>query len=158
MAEERRQDRRERRLGGSYAGLERRTGRGRREEDRSIHPWRWRALTLWIIIFTIAVGYSIRDNRGLIKSNRNLIKTTRDQAASVHALQQTNCGLAKFLLIARKARWQTYKRSHRGLDIQAVVGYEKLVEPFLNDKHSVDSCPIPKRVLIPERPLAKIGS
>lgn len=153
MHTDRRENWRERRLGGSYDGPERRKDNGRRETDRSIHPWRWRMLTLWILVFTIAVGYALHDNRDLIKSNRTLIKTTHDQAASVYALQQTNCGLVKFLLTARKARWATYKRFHRKSDLQAIVGYEKLVAPFLNDKHSIDSCKFQKRILIPDRPL-----
>ena len=33
--------------------------------DAPIHPWRWTALTIWIVIFTIVVGMSVRTNREL---------------------------------------------------------------------------------------------
>ena len=34
-------------------------------KDAPIHPWRWTALTIWIVIFTIVVGMSVRTNREL---------------------------------------------------------------------------------------------
>jgi hypothetical protein len=33
------------------------------EERRKRYIWRWRALTIWIVIFTIAVGLAINQNR-----------------------------------------------------------------------------------------------
>jgi hypothetical protein len=39
---------------------------GERDENGvAIHPWRWTALTIWIVIFTLATGYAIRTNREL---------------------------------------------------------------------------------------------
>lgn len=124
-------------------GSERRSGPGRRRTDRVIHPWRWRMLTVWIVIFTLAVGYGIRNNR-------DLIHRTQDQSAKVESLQQTNCGLTLTLLTARLARWQQYKESHRKSDLRAVVGYEKLIKPELV---SSGNCKIPQRLKIPDRPL-----
>lgn len=31
--------------------------------DKGIHPWRWRALAVWIIAFSLFVGFQIHQNR-----------------------------------------------------------------------------------------------
>lgn len=115
-------------------------------EPEPIHPWRWRFLAIWIAIFTLACGYAIRNNR-------ESISQVKRESARVAALQKTNCGLARFLLTARKTRWASYLNSHDKADIQAVKGYEKLVEPFISEEDSVGECPISDRLKIKSRPI-----
>lgn len=98
----------------------------------SIHPWRWRALTLWIIIFTALTFLALR----------NLDNTT----AKIAQLEQTNCGLKVFLLTARDARIrQANNSSGRAKDanLRAARGYQDLAERFT----AVGNCRIPKDLL-----------
>lgn len=75
----------------------RRGRRGRRGtqgdsgEYEAIHPWRWRALTLWIIVFTIAVGFALHDSRQLANANRKRIAEI--QQARVFSCRKTYSGV-----------------------------------------------------------------
>jgi hypothetical protein len=115
------------------------TGEERRRSREPIHPWRWRALTAWIVIFSIVV---------IVELNR-----ISEQSATVAQLQHTNCGLEKFLLTARKSRYNSYLKSHEKTDIQAVIGYEQILLPFAYNKSSVGKCPVPSKYLIADRPI-----
>jgi hypothetical protein len=42
----------------------------RNSHPRAIHPWRWRLLALWIVIFTIVAFWGIRTNRDLGRDGR----------------------------------------------------------------------------------------
>ena len=143
----------------TWDGVERRQG-----DRRKVNKWVRRALILWIILFSALVIYAIRNNRTntnesseLVRENAARIAEIRTSKATVAALQRTNCGLLKFLLTARKARWDAYKHDGGEDDLQAVQGYEKLAEPFLTDQASTGNCPIPKRIIIPSRPLISRG-
>lgn len=69
-------------------------------EQRPIHPWRWRFLAVWILIFTALVFIAIRQNRSAI-SQLNANK------ASLVSLQKTNCALRSFLHAAYAVRIKT---------------------------------------------------
>lgn len=132
------------------------------EHERQINKWmRW-LLIAWIVVFSLAVGYAIHQNRNntnearkLVRENSRRIQDIRETKAGVKALQATNCGLVRFLLTARKTRYETYLKTHSSSDLRAVKGYELLVEPFIGNHHAIDNCPISKRILIPSRPLPR---
>lgn len=92
-----------------------------------IHPWRWRMLTLWIIIFSVVVGIETQDNRSSIRE----LKETK---ANIQSLQATNCGLKKFLLTAKRARTDAASTEKnkvvRKADLEAAKGYAQLLKPF----------------------------
>jgi hypothetical protein len=138
----------------NWDGIER-----RQHERRRRDVWKRRAFVVWLMVFTLAVGYSINENRhttnsvtSLTQENTSRISDLRRNKAQLGALQRTNCGLKKFLLTARRARWNAYKHSHRQTDLEAVTGYEKLVTPFAS-KGATGNCKIPKSLNIPGRPL-----
>jgi hypothetical protein len=114
--------------------------------DDSIHPWRWRAVVIWIVIFTVVVVYAL---------HRQFITTDelKSDKASIAQLRTTNCGLERFLLTARKTRWRLYKQHHNPADLAAVKGYEKLVGPFTNSGF----CKLRPSLLIKGRPLHLSG-
>lgn len=122
-----------------WDGVERRTTYRRGEDLAPIHPWRWRGLVLWIILFTALTFWAIR---GL-----------EHQSATVTELQRTNCGLEKFILQARVTRWQAYVEKQDVADLSAVVGYERLAAPFVHNHEATGNCPIPSRLVIKSRPL-----
>lgn len=140
-------------------------GTERRQGDRRARArWGRRLFVAWLVVFSLLVMYSIRANRdntnesnALVRENSRRIAEIKQSKAAVSALQRTNCGLLKFLVTARKARWQSYEASHRSDDLRAVMGYEKLAEPFVTDRHATGKCPIPKRILIATRPLITRG-
>jgi hypothetical protein len=88
-----------------------------------IHAWRWRALYMWIGVFSTIVILSLVDLRG----------TT----ASVKSLQKTNCDLRNFLITARSVRL-------RAGDETAARAYERLIQPF--NRKAVGKCPPPRKV------------
>jgi hypothetical protein len=142
----------------AWDGKERRQGEKRKRMFR-------RLMIAWIILFSAAVCYSIittrnttNESKNLIQQNDKRIKEIRQSKAAVTALQHTNCGLLKFLLTARKARWDSYEKSRNKADLRAVEGYETLAHPFLSDGDgATGECPLPKKILISERPLATRG-
>lgn len=108
------------------------------DERQPIHPWRWRFVAVWIVIFTIATGYAIR-------SNRENINELKDAKASVQALQRTNCGLRNFLLTAKQAREKAAQTSTGQIrldNLQAAAGYKNLLKPF-HGRLAVGACPNP---------------
>jgi hypothetical protein len=63
-----------------------------------IHPWRWRFITIWIIVFSCLVGYAIRDGRKQATTNRENITELRETKASnvdlrnqLNTLGKTGC-------------------------------------------------------------------
>lgn len=103
-----------------------------------IHRRRWMLFTVWLVIFTCATGYAIRQNR----ENINELKKAK---ANLVALQHTNCGLKLFLLTAKQARLAAANSetgNKRFTDLQAYRGYVQLLRPFTKD--STGNCPVPK--------------
>lgn len=90
------------------------------------HPWRWRLIQVWIIVFTIVVAILIGDNHTQIK---NVIVNK----ASIIQLQQTNCRLKAFLVQAEISRLQLVKHESgtiKQLDLKAAISYYKLATAF----------------------------
>ncbi len=56
------------------------------------HVWRWRAVAVWIVVFTVATGWSIRENRHLahegVVSKQALCSFKVDLAARVDSSEQ----------------------------------------------------------------------
>jgi hypothetical protein len=111
--------------------------------NEPIHPWRWRALTVWVVVFTLIVFFALR--------------AIENQSAKVTQLQKTNCGLEQFLLTARTTRWQSYQHTHLKADLNAVVGYELLLRPFIDNHEATGRCPIPRHLIIKTRPLRGVN-
>lgn len=131
-------------------------------ERRKGHRMTSRLLVIWIVVFSIAVGYAVQENRDttnettrLVKENAKRISDINRNKAALKSLKKTNCGLELFLLTARKARFDSYVRFHDSADLEAVRGYEHLIAPF---KNSTGNCPIPHKLLIPNRPVRGIDS
>lgn len=123
-----------------------------------IHPWRWRALGVWIVIFTVIVIWSIHTSNNtssnanrLAKTNSEIILDLKHTKASVVSLEKTNCSLKVFLLTARKTRYDAAVRESKlgdikaaGQDQQAADGYKQLADRF-----NTDNCVIPKNLILP---------
>lgn len=93
--------------------------KGEKGDAEPIHPWRWRGITVWIVVFTAIVFYSLQ--------------STRDQSATLRQLQATNCSLKNFLLTAQQARLNTASHEtgvRRKQDLQAAGGYKLLADRF----------------------------
>lgn len=120
-----------------------------------------RGLAVWIVIFTIAVGYALKHDastqseiRDLVADSNQRVTDLKHSKAQVSALQHTNCGLVKFILTARKARYNAYLKFKDTTDLRATEGYEELARPFLdNHNAALGTCKISKAELIPSRPL-----
>lgn len=94
-------------------------GYDRRVKTEPLHVWRWRALMLWIAIFTLVVIWSIHD--------------VKDSRAKVTALEHTNCRLKIFMLTARHARLVAAKTEYanvRKTDLKAAHAYKVLADSF----------------------------
>jgi hypothetical protein len=120
-------------------------------EREAIHPWRWRALIVWIIAFSIIVGWQVRENRGQISD-------LESQRVSLSDLQLTNCGLKKFLLQARLARINAavnapLSSEARRNNIEAARGYDRLVRTFI--PRATGDCEIPAEL---RRPIPTLNS
>lgn len=97
--------------------------------DRPIHPWRWRFIALWIIIFSVLVFWALRSNRSAIT------EINRDKA-SIASLERTNCALKEFLQQAEATRLHVASREkgrQRVLDLRAARGYRRLGHLFPQD-------------------------
>lgn len=93
--------------------------KGEKGEPEPIHPLRWRALAVWIILFTSITFYALQQ--------------IRNQSATLHQLQKTNCGLRNFLLTAEKARLNTASHEtgiKKQQDLDAADGYGRLAANF----------------------------
>lgn len=92
-----------------------------------VHPYRWFALTLWILVFTGITFVLIRQNREAVHD----VKVTK---ASVLQLQRTNCALRGFLLAAGQARVRSAKNDvtlrQRESDLRAAASYARLAHTF----------------------------
>lgn len=108
-------------------------GSDRRKKVEPLHRWRWRAITVWIIIFTVTIFWGIRQLRSDVSQ-------LRQDKASIIQLEHTNCGLRDFLSTARQARLQAAKHETnpqaKQEDFRAARGYERLFHNF-----TVDGCP-----------------
>lgn len=144
-----------------WSGLE------RRSSETNTRKFKRYIFYAWVVVFSVAIMYAIHDSRSnaaeasrLAKENAHRIAEIRDSKATVKALQRTNCGLLKFLLTARKARWDAYTdehNPHRQDDLRAVIGYENLARPFVSDGHATGYCPVSKNIEIKSRPLTTRG-
>lgn len=136
-------------------------GSERRLRDRRMNAFMRRGLAVWIVVFTVAVGYALKHDaksqheiKVLVRESNQRVDELKKSKAQVTALQRTNCGLVKFILTARRARWESYKKTHDVTDLQATKGYEALAHPFLeNDSAATGDCQISKSLLTPDRPL-----
>lgn len=99
------------------------------------HGRRWRALFVWILLFTAITFIAIN--------------SVRNQAATVHELERTNCNLKTFLLSAKVARIKDANdiRHHRSRNdnLKSAAGYQALA----NKITAVDGCRIPPKLLVP---------
>lgn len=101
-----------------------------------IHPWRWRALTTWIIIFTaVAIIFG-----SILQNQVQDVKTTK---ASIVSLQHTNCRQRNFLVAAYNIR--TTSADHetgvkRSADLAAAKSYRVLIGGYGPD--ALGSCKI----------------
>lgn len=117
--------------------------------SRSYDVWLRRGLITWMILFTLATGFAIRKARETSDENRDLIIKVSEQTASVKQLQKTNCGLEKFLLTARRARYDSAQEktgAEKDSDMAAVAGYKNLALQFAT---ADDACEIPKHLKLP---------
>lgn len=139
----------------TYSGPERRTN--------TLRKWRWKVLTIWIVIFsalnilnTISQRNVSTNNHSiavkaakLARSNKMSIKAINKNRVNIGALQATNCSLKKFLLSARAARIAASKidkGSKSANDLRAADSYEAIVKPFTVEATGV--CIIPRSLQI----------
>jgi hypothetical protein len=99
--------------------------------QRPIHPWRWRFIALWIIVFTALVFWAIRENRSAIDQ-------LNENKASIISLERTNCALRSFLHSAYTVRVKTahdQKADPKAREAarEAALGYYRLFVLFPKD-------------------------
>jgi hypothetical protein len=103
------------------------------QRDEPIHPWRWRGLVIWIIIFTVVIFVSLRTQRGAVhrlQEDKASIASLQD---TISELRRTDCALRRFLLKAREARLKTAESEYgelRQADLDAARGYLALANIF----------------------------
>jgi len=108
-----------------------------------IHPWRWRALTFWIIVFSISVFFALRQN-----SNQSA--ELKEQSATLVQLEKTNCNTKVFLLTAREARLDSADTNfgiQRESDLKAAAGYKAIADNFT----AIGRCKIPLELRVHKR-------
>lgn len=95
--------------------------------DEPIHPWRWRGLVLWIVIFTGITFWTL-------VQNREAVHDLQINRARVTALRHTNCALQQFLLSARDARERAAVNetnpAAKRVDVAAARQYNRLAQAF----------------------------
>lgn len=88
---------------------------------------------IWIIAFSILVGWNAVQTRDSVSQNKNTINDLKKTKASVLQLQATNCGLVSFLIDAEKTRFALSKvdtGAKKKIDLQVVYGYHSLIKTF----------------------------
>jgi nicotinamide riboside transporter PnuC len=99
------------------------------------HARRWRGLAVWIIVFTVITFWALH--------------SVRNQAATVHDLQHTNCNLKSFLLSAKAVRITAAndpkQKESRTINLKAAVGYQVLADNIT----AVGHCHVPAAYLVP---------
>lgn len=128
-------------------------------DPHEIHPWRWRMLALWIVVFTIVSLVYANSSRHTARSadktssqTQALVVDLNRTKATVAQLQKTNCSLKIFLLTARKSRYDAYahelKESPKVAagDLAAARNYTQLADQFKVG----GECIIPPKLKIPE--------
>lgn len=86
--------------------------------DQDLHSKRWKALAVWIIIFTVAVGYAIHQNRDLIHQNEQEAKThNREvQLSRQHSCEQTYLTIRKIFIPFVKPKKLRSDKEQKQLD------------------------------------------
>lgn len=56
------------------------------EKKEAIHPWRWRALAVWIVLFTLVGIWAIHNGRALGEANKERIADI--QASRIKSCEQ----------------------------------------------------------------------
>lgn len=85
--------------------------------DRAIHPLRWRLLTVWIIVFSLAVGYAIRVQRE---------QTNDIQKSRLHSCQASYEGIREvFKPFFRPPDVQTAKEKADQLKFNSIIDRRK---------------------------------
>jgi hypothetical protein len=110
-----------------------------------IHYQRWRALTLWVVIFTAVVVYSLIS----LRHQANDIKNDKATIQQLHLTQSDSCKnylalrdvvnefhstIQVFLKTARDARIAAYKLNHHPEDKEAAKVYDSLLDSIHLDK------------------------
>jgi hypothetical protein len=93
-----------------------------------VHPWRWRALTIWIVVFTGVMLYSFH--------------SVDDTTAKIRDLQKTNCNTKVFLLTAAErnqvaADLKSNPPAERRANRRAAASYRVIANNFI----AVGYCP-----------------
>lgn len=93
---------------------------------KDYHRWRWRALTIWIIIFTVAVVFGVRANRQRIFDNKQALNQI--QKSRIESCKKTYSTLRAILVEAQKLGPQTQLRTNRYNHLIALVNSRKCNE------------------------------
>lgn len=64
-------------------------------DPHEIHPWRWRMLTVWIVIFTAVVMYAIYENKARVHDI---------QQSRVYSCQQTKLDFRHLILLSVRGK------------------------------------------------------
>jgi hypothetical protein len=93
---------------------------------RPIHPWRWKGIYVWIILFTAAAilfGHILQQQ----------VQDVKNTKASIVSLQSTNCRQRNFLVAAHNARVRSANSETgaiRQADLDAAKSYELLIAGY----------------------------
>lgn len=112
-------------------------GKERREAPhhyRKNHPWRWKALALWIVVFSLVVGWAIR--------------SVDETSAKIDDLQKTNCNTKVFLLTAaNRAEVQSEQPGITAEERDANNDAARIYRNLANNFTAVGECLTARRLL-----------
>jgi len=94
--------------------------RGEAGKYEAIHPYRWAALGVWIIVFTLATGYALRETREQAVSQEALSVENKQRIADIQQSRIDSCKAnyesireVFFVLVGRPTDRRTRRRAVR---------------------------------------------
>ena len=98
-----------------------------------IHPYRWMALSVWVVIFTALTFYALQQNRTAINELQDTKANLVQLKHTSNNLRHTDCVLRSTLVTARAARFTAAaheKGQLRRADLRAAHSYDNLINAF----------------------------
>lgn len=84
-----------------------------------IHPWRWRALTIWIVIFSFLVVVALHRQSELTRQNH--ARVSEIQQSRIESCEATYRKMQQILLVSLEGRPRTPERIQRFERLYALV-------------------------------------
>jgi hypothetical protein len=86
--------------------------RGPRGDSEAIHPWRWRLLTLWVVLFTAIVFYALNE----IRDNAEIAEALAEQnQANAATNRRLIISLGEYDTRLQDSRVESCERNYRAM-------------------------------------------